>query len=299
MSSDPNIFDCLLDPSEIFALYQKIGTILKNDRDIANERVRGKALNNTLVLLQNTSMIQLCDGEYSKSLICQSRDSFYATLITGIKKTYADVVDTIINCEKHYDETKNQFYIYVNHIPLQYMGLAMLMEQTGEFERVKAREYFIGIKNYQEKIKKKPVVSIEELQKKLLRDSEIGEQAEKFAWEYETIRLKQAGIDKEPLRISNIDVMAGYDMVSYESTMSESYDRFIEVKAVSKSGFFWSRNEYETAKLKGDNYFLYLVDLRKVDEPGYVPEMIQNPAINIMQADGWFVIAESYNIKRV
>ena len=34
---------------------------------------------------------------------------------------------------------KNQFYIYINDIPLKYMGLAMLMEQTGEFERIKNR----------------------------------------------------------------------------------------------------------------------------------------------------------------
>lgn len=299
MSSDPNIFDCFLDPPEMFAFYQRIGTILKYDRDIANERINGKALHNTLVLLQNISIIQKCDDEFSKLLICQTLDSFFSSMIARIKESYPDEVDMIINCEKHYDEAKNQFFIYVNTIPLRYMGLAMLMEQTGEFERIGNRIYFIGIKNYQEKIKKKPVVSIEELQKKLLRDSEIGEQAEKFAWEYETIRLKQAGIDKEPLRISNLDVMAGYDMVSYESTLSESYDRFIEVKAVSKSGFFWSRNEYETAKLKGENYYLYLVDLKKVDEPGYAPEMIQNPAVSVMAADGWFVEAESYHIKRL
>ena len=299
MSSDPNIFDCLLDPQEIFAFYQRIGTILKNDRDIANERIHGEALRNTLVLLQKTSMIQKHDGEYIKLLLCQTLESFYATLIAKIKESYAEEVSTIVNCEKHYDEANNQFYIFVNSIPLRYMGLAMLMEQTGEFERTGNREYFIGINQYQEKIKKKPVVSIEELQKKLLRDSELGEQAEKFAWEYETIRLKQAGIDKEPLRISGFDVMAGYDMVSFESISSESYDRFIEVKAVSKSGFFWSRNEYETAKLKGNSYYLYLVDLGKIDDSGYAPEMIQNPAVNVMEADGWFVEAESYHIKRI
>ncbi len=299
MSSDPNIFECLLDPSEIFDFYQKIGITLKNERDIANERIRGHALRNTLMLLERTEMIQRRDDEYSKLTSCQTFDSFYATLISGIKNIYTDEVSTIINCDKHYDEVKNQFFIYVNDIPLRYMGLAMLMEQTREFLRVKNRVYFIGIDNYLDVIKQKPVVSLEELQEKLLRDAEHGEKAERFAYEFEKNRLKQLGIDKEPLRISSFDVMAGYDIVSYESSLSDCYDRFIEVKAVSKIGFYWSRNEYETAKLKADKYFLYLVDLKRVNEPRYAPEVIRNPSQDVMESDEWYVEAQSYHIKRI
>lgn len=68
---------------------------------------------------------------------------------------------------------------------------------------------------------------------------------------------------------------------------------------MSASGFFWSKNEYEVAKLKGDSYYLYLVELGRIDEPGYVPEMIQDPAANVMESDDWFVEARSYHIKRV
>lgn len=299
MSSDPNIFDCLLGSAELFDLYLRIGTILKNSRDIANERGRGKEVRNSLSLLLSAEMIQQCGDEFSKLNSYESFDSFFAALFACIKNRYADEFSTIVNRDKHYDERKNQFYIYINDIPLKYMGLAMLMEQTGEFDRVKNREYFVRIKEYQEIIRKKPLLSIEELQKKLQQDIECGEQAEKFAWEYEVIRLKQIGINKEPLRVSSIDAMAGYDMVSYESGSSTSYDRFIEVKAVSKNGFYWSRNEYETAQLKADKYYLYLVDLRMIDQPGYTPEMIQNPALKVMKSDSWFVEAQSYRIRRV
>ena len=299
MSSDPNIFDCLLDPSEIFALYQRIGIVLKNDRDIANERIRGKELHNTLELLQQTAIIQKSNDGYIKLKTNQTLDSFFSTLIAAIKNTYTHEVAIITNCNKHYDEIKSQFFIYVNDIPLKYMGLAMLMEQTGEFKRINNRLYFIGINNYRDYIKKKPLVSIEELEKKLRQNVEHGEQAEKFAFEFEKQRLMQLGIDKSPLSISSIDVMAGYDMVSYESVCSENFDRFIEVKAVSSSGFYWSKNEYETAKLKSDKYYLYLVDLKRVSEPEYAPEIIQNPAVNVMQTDGWFVEAQSFHIKRV
>ena len=299
MSTEPNIFDCLLDPSEMFAFFQKIGTVLKNDRDIASEQVRGQALHNTLLLLQNTAMIQRHGDEYIKLSDCQTYESFYSALIASLKDTYANEVATIINCDKHYDEAKNQFFIYVNDIPLRYMGLAMLLEQTGEFERIRNREYFIGIDNYRKVIKKKPLVTIEELQEKLRRDIEYGEQAEQFAWKYEVTRLRLAGINKEPLSISSVDVMAGYDMVSYESKLSDRYDRFIEVKAISHSGFYWSRNEYETAKLKAEKYYLYLVDLKRISNPGYAPQIIQNPAMIIVENDGWFVEAESYHIKQV
>jgi 16S rRNA (guanine(966)-N(2))-methyltransferase RsmD len=100
-------------------------------------------------------------------------------------------------------------------------------------------------------------------------------------------------------RISEIDVSAGYDIVSFDSNKSQEPDRFIEVKAISNAGFYWSRNEYEIAKLKGEKYYLYLVELRRVNEPGYTPEMIKDPASNVMGNDGWFVEPESYHIKHV
>ena len=152
MSTDLNIFDILLDPSDMFSFYQKIGTVLKNDRDIATERVRGKALLNTLSLLSYTSMILKYNGEYTKLIDCKTYESFYAELFARIKNIFSDEVAVIINCDKHYDETKNLFYIYANDIPLRYMGLAMLMEQIHVFDRINQREYFIGIEEYKQSI---------------------------------------------------------------------------------------------------------------------------------------------------
>lgn len=93
--------------------------------------------------------------------------------------------------------------------------------------------------------------------------------------------------------------MAGYDIVSFECRQSQELNRFIEVKAVSGSGFYWSRNEYEIAKLKEESYYLYLVELNKINEMDYIPEIIQNPALNIMEKDEWFVEAQSYFVNRV
>lgn len=141
-------------------------------------------------------------------------------------------------------------------------------------------------------------LSVENL-KKILEENEIaGEKAELFVLSFEKTRIGQP-LCESINRISEIDASAGYDIVSYDSSLSLIPDRFIEVKALSSTGFFWSKNEYEIAKLKGNMYYLYLVDLRRIGEPGYVPEMIQDPATNIMKADSWFVEAQSYHIMRV
>ena len=135
--------------------------------------------------------------------------------------------------------------------------------------------------------------------KKQLEDNELaGEKAELFVLSFEKERIGKP-LSEGIKRISEIDVSAGYDIISYNSAQSCTPDRFIEVKAMSNAGFFWSKNEYEIAKLKGNTYYLYLVDLGKIGVPGYVPEMIQNPATNVMTADNWFVEAQSYHIARV
>ena len=301
MSSETNIFDCLLEPPEMFDLYRKIGTVLQNERDIKNERVQGKSLRNTLELLLKIKIIQQSKAEYSKLIVCSSFDSFFDTLMIQINNSYSDVISEIVNCPKHYDDAKNLFYIYVNDIPLKYMGLVMLMEQRGVFVRHKSKEYFVGIDGFLDVIHREhPLVSIDELQKRLQRNAKNGELAEEFAMRYEARRLSSIGIYKSPKRISDIDVMAGYDIVSYDDRSSETYNRFIEVKAISSDcGFFWSENELRAAKNKREKYYLYLIDLGSIDDPSYDPIMIPDPANRIMTSPNWLVEPQSYRIRRI
>lgn len=141
-------------------------------------------------------------------------------------------------------------------------------------------------------------LSLEQLKKQLERDELAGEKAELFALEYEKKRLGEP-LSEKVKRISEIDVEAGYDIVSFDSLQSREPDRFIEVKAVSDAGFYWSRNEYEIARLKGGKYYLYLVELTRTSQEDYSPQIIQDPAINVMDADRWFVEPQSYHIKHV
>ena len=83
---------------------------------------------------------------------------------------------------------------------------------------------------------------------------------------------------------------AGYDIVSYDSDEAVEYDRFIEVKSyVGSPHFYWSNNEIETAKLYGNKYYIYLVDASKMIDEKYVPDIICNPAEEIIESAKWIV----------
>ena len=144
--------------------------------------------------------------------------------------------------------------------------------------------------------KQQTLLTLEAL-KRRLADNEIkGEQAEKFVLEFEQKRLN-VPLCKKVKQISPIDVSAGYDIISFNSKCSLEYDRFIEVKATEGERFYWSKNEYEIAKLKGDNYYLYLVDLSKINCKDYAPTIIKNPAVSIMQSEEWLIETQSYCIR--
>ena len=141
-------------------------------------------------------------------------------------------------------------------------------------------------------------LSLEQLKKQLEHNELVGEKAELFVLEYEKKRLG-APLSEKVRRISEIDVTAGYDIVSFNSSQSREPDRFIEVKAVSSAGFHWSKNEYEIAKLYGEKYFLYLIDFSKTTDEEYNPVIIENPALTVMGSPDWLIEPESYYIRKI
>lgn len=141
-------------------------------------------------------------------------------------------------------------------------------------------------------------LSLDKLKRQLHLNELAGEKAELFVLEYEKKRLGMP-LSEKVRRISEIDVEAGYDIVSFASLQSQEPDRFIEVKAVSDAGFYWSKKEYEIARLKGDKYYLYLVELNRINQEDYSPLIIPDPAVKVMEADNWFVEAQSFLIRPV
>lgn len=142
-------------------------------------------------------------------------------------------------------------------------------------------------------------ISLSTLKKQLDRQREQGEKAEIFVMKYEANRLCLSSDSGLVKRISEIDVTAGFDIISLNNINSTKYDRFIEVKSfVGIPHFYWSENEIDQAKIKGSEYFLYLVDIGKVDVIGYSPLIICDP-INLFEDTSWLISNTAYKFVKI
>jgi hypothetical protein len=145
---------------------------------------------------------------------------------------------------------------------------------------------------------KRRKMGTDQLKALLERKQIYGDEAEKFVLLYEKKRLSaHPNYDLIEI-ISEYDVEAGYDIVSYENMSSSELDRFIEVKSFAGiPNFYWSYNEMVKARIKGDMYFLYLVDRNQMKNSGYTPIIIQNPHLKITDQE-WIRIVDTYKISK-
>ena len=148
---------------------------------------------------------------------------------------------------------------------------------------------------------KRRKIGVGELEKMLEQKQICGKEAESFVFEFEKKRLASHPKLGNIEIISDYDVAAGYDIVSYEDENSTENDRFIEVKSFSGTlSFHWSNNEIDVSRIKKTKYFLYLVDRDKMNEDNYEPRMVRNPHKEIMEmglnsiwdkkAEGYFIV---------
>lgn len=131
-------------------------------------------------------------------------------------------------------------------------------------------------------------IGIENLEEMLEHKQIRGAQAEDFVLKFEKQRLSSHPKVESILKISDYDVGAGYDIVSYEDDGSREHNRFIEVKSCSiDRRFYWSKNEVLQARIMRNRYFLYLVDSEKINSGSYEPLVIPNPYKNVFMNVGW------------
>lgn len=226
------------------------------------------------------------------------------------------ITEDIINCMFDEDVIQSDMFVYEADkdrirfrdecLPLDYSSIrnTLVNLEFFEIDRLPQRTLFYLSDDYMgfvgKRVKKqKKKYSLEQLKKQLEKNEEAGRLAEEFVLQYERKRLPNRLKDRIRI-ISDIDVSAGYDIVSFESAASASIDRYIEVKAVdSEIGFYWSENEYEVAKLKGSSYYLYLVYLSSISNSDYEPIIICNPADFIMKSEKWLVETQSYHVRKI
>lgn len=139
---------------------------------------------------------------------------------------------------------------------------------------------------------------IQDLHDQRAQREKLGREAEEFVLNFERQERKNHRKVENIKIISNMDVRAGYDILSYSSDDALLLDKFIEVKSYSKSPyFFWSNNEVQIAKEKRAGYFLYLVDRSRMHEKNYCPMQITNPAKAVFGNPVWNVRSDGYFIR--
>lgn len=193
-------------------------------------------------------------------------------------------------------------------LPLIRDGLAMWLTDFAIAERaaVQARfwkvsddhiEAFLTGARESNKLTPRRAKSAERLAADLAQQAEVGAAAEIWVVEFERERLSGHPLRDQIRRVSEDDVTAGYDIVSFASVHSIRHDRFIEVKSHGeRKVFHWSRNEIATALEFGEDYALYLVDRSQCGQTGYVPHIITRPTPEMfaLPCSGWRVEATSF-----
>ncbi len=142
---------------------------------------------------------------------------------------------------------------------------------------------------------KKRRIGVDEFHLQMSQQQIYGEEAEKFVYEFEQKRLNhKCTIDWIAQYVAN----EGYDIVSYDKETDIEYNRFIEVKSYDGCTpyFYWSKNEFQVAKHRQDNYWVYLVNRTEMNLPDYSPIMIQNPYKEIIEKEAWNKEIDKYRI---
>lgn len=201
-----------------------------------------------------------------------------------------------------FDAEKGHLTIKRSAFPLAYAAVRNFLTMAGALDKEENGEICV-VGNYEsdwtEQLRnRRKKFTLEQLLKQQEDQSRRGLEAEEFVLGLEKKRLPE--LAQKIKRISDFDVAAGYDIVSYENNETEHYDRFIEVKCYMGSPhFFWSENESDVARIKADKYILCLVDYLRMGEPGYQPEFIRNPYETIFDSDEWLINASSYRIQKI
>lgn len=141
----------------------------------------------------------------------------------------------------------------------------------------------------------------EELAKALAAQAAAGREAEDWVLNFERDRLAKHFFSESIRRVSDEDVSAGYDILSFDTRQSLIHDRFVEVKSFrDEPQFYWSRGEMEAARQLSGRYWLYLIDRSRLAEPGYEPDMIRDPAAYFLDRtpEGWALADDGVLFRR-
>jgi hypothetical protein len=277
----------------------------------------GKSIHGILTLLEYVGFIATANGEIRLKL-----DVFDPAKYTNAEEYfdsehfYFHLAGRLVNESALFftrsnlkiDSSTKTFYLKSGLVTFSHFPIRNLLISLGfiRYQGEHAEKLVVNSK-FSRVINELVIPALEQMERAGLKDSDLskilqkkkeaGIEGEQYVLEYEKTRLASHPFFNKICRISEENVGAGYDIVSYNDVDSLFIDRFIEVKSFQDDiSFFWSKNEIATAKELGEKYFLYLVDRNKMSNPTYQPNIFQNPFEKIFVNDAWKKEAESWQI---
>lgn len=200
-------------------------------------------------------------------------------------------------------------HLNFSHVSNEFLWFVLLLKQLGVFVeehnpiyRLNS-EWFDGFMTFLSlhsfNIVSRQSISPHQYQKQIQKNLEIGLTAEKFVIMVERTRLANHPFVDKIKHVAVENAAAGFDILSFDSVKDLNPNRKIEVKSwIDKKIFFLSANEFAVATEEKQNYFLYLVDRKKMNNPGYFPEVIQNPVEKIFRnSDVWKIESDGWKIE--
>ena len=141
-----------------------------------------------------------------------------------------------------FDADKGHLTIKRSAFPLAYAAIRNFLTMAGALAKEENGEICVAgdyESDWTEQLRnRRKKFTLEELLKQQEDQSKRGLEAEEYVLNLERSRLPEMA--RRIKRISDFDVAAGYDIVSFEDNGAEHYDRFIEVKCyVGSPHFFW------------------------------------------------------------
>ena len=259
--------------------------------------------NSAIAIFEYLGFIHISD---SLLVPTENGQKLYTFIDNGFEELFCEtclsklIADAVINVSAFkFDLSKGKYYVPKYGFPITAVVFRNVLIQFNAFtERPDgtlelAERYEPVFAKCQKSIKLK--ISLDTLKKRLKLQEIQGELAELFVFEYEKKRLAGTINVARVRRISDIDVSAGYDITSFENGEISEYNRFIEVKSYrGRLSFYWSKNEIDIASLHRERYYIYLVNMDKINELDYVPTIIQDPVGAVVNSDGWLMQPTSY-----
>lgn len=287
--SNANSLDKLLTINDMHSLYVSLGISKRTDIDIENTPYDLPAARNSIALLISVGLVGTRFGRYNRKDKSQYIElaNFKSELITRIYKQYASQIKYIFGNIIYYDEELSQYYLKRNSIDLNLSGLLMLLSGLGAVSTTRTNVFIndnLLLANHKNPALHDEQISITKLKAGLAIKDALGMEAERIALRFEKTLLTERGINGEPSIISDVDVSAGYDIVSFMDNQSLIPNKFIEVKSCAdyQYRFYMSKNEADTARDKGNSYFLYLYNRTSKQF-----RIVQNPFEKVFDNDEW------------